>query len=33
VNLGVIYALPPPGGAQHAISVVSTTSFHTQSPL
>jgi hypothetical protein len=33
VNLFVISALPPDGGAAHAISVASTTSFHYQSYL
>ena len=31
--LFVMSALPPEGGAAQAIMVVSTTSFHTQSPL
>jgi len=33
LSLLVISALPPDGGAAHAIMVVSTTSFHTHSPL
>ena len=33
VNLGVITALPPDGGAAQAIIVVSITSYQTHSPL
>jgi len=33
LSLYVRTALPPDGGAAHAMIVVSTTSFHTQSPL
>jgi len=33
VNRLVISALPPDGGAAHAMMVVSTTSFQAQSPL